>query len=150
MNKKEYAAQYYRKNKEKMLKCIHKHQGLNKEKNYERSLEYKRSHPERTLECTKRYQASPKGRYADYRCGARKRDIPFNLTFEEFMTFWKLPCSYCKDPIETIGLDRIDSNLGYVISNLIPCCGPHNLMKNNYSSEEFILLCNKVAKVHPR
>ena len=37
----------------------------------------------------------------------------------------------------SLGLDRIDSDLGYQLGNIVPCCGVCNMMKNNLSYDEF-------------
>ena len=57
----------------------------------------------------------PEYRYYQYKRDAAKRDHSFNLTFSEFMILWKKPCEYCGDDIETIGIDRVDNNLGYAM-----------------------------------
>lgn len=76
---------------------------------------------------------------------ARKRGIEYGLTREQFMSFWQKPCSYCGDQIETIGLDRIDNAKGYVMDNVVPCCGGCNGMKSSMSREAFIERCRKVT-----
>jgi len=96
---------------------------------------------------------TPEIRYYQYKYGANKRNIDWNLSYEQFMLFWKKPCSYCGSPVETIGLDRIDSLKGYTIDNVVPCCGKRaadhkmacNIMKSNASREEFIDHCYKIV-----
>ena len=39
------------------------------------------------------------------------------------------------------GLDRIDSSVGYLETNVYSCCGNCNYMKNNYTYKEFIDKC---------
>jgi hypothetical protein len=61
-----------------------------------------------------------------------------------------MPCFYCgssklncwKTPLSDYifqynGLDRIDSNKGHLISNVIPCCFICNKMKNNQTLVEY-------------
>ena len=60
----------------------------------------------------------------------------FELTFEEFMFYWQKPCIYCGIEIETIGIDRINSSVGYKLDNCVPCCTRCNLVKLDYSMEE--------------
>jgi hypothetical protein len=78
-----------------------------------------------------------KGKYLQYKNGAKPRNIHFNISFEEFKTFWQQPCHYCGDQIETIGLDRIDNNIGYELYNLRPCCTTCNVAKNDQTEEAF-------------
>lgn len=80
---------------------------------------------------------SMKGKYRSYKSDAKRRDIPFNLTFEEFITFWQKPCTYCGSEIETIGIDRVDSNLSYHLSNCVSCCIVCNRMKTDLSLDQW-------------
>ena len=43
-----------------------------------------------------------------------------------------------------ISIDRIDSNLGYVKGNIQLVCYVVNIMKNNFSMNEFIAFCEKI------
>jgi hypothetical protein len=98
------------------------------------------------------YYKTPIHRYRIYRVGAEQRDLSFDLTMEQFMLFWQLPCSYCSDPIETIGLDRIDGSRGYAIDNVVPCCFPCNTARMCQSQADFISRCARIAKhceAHP-
>jgi len=111
---------------------------------------------------------------------AKYRKIEFKLIFEEAISIAEKPCFYTgiidtysalykktkkdcltrgnyfdeeywsKSIIKINGLDRIDSSKGYTIDNVVSCCNQANLAKSDYSQEEFILMCNKVAKLHPR
>ena len=87
-----------------------------------------------------------KKRYIMYRNGAKARKIFFDLNINDFMIFWKKPCHYCGDKIDTIGLDRINNDKGYNIDNVIPCCTMCNRMKMNYGTENFINHCRKIIR----
>ncbi len=86
------------------------------------------------------------GRWNSYVRSAKKRNFSWNITKEEFESFWGKPCNYCGCEISTIGLDRIDSSKGYEITNLISCCTQCNIIKLDYSYEEFIIKINKIYK----
>jgi hypothetical protein len=84
-----------------------------------------------------------------------KRD--FDLTYEDFCEIITQPCFYCgaintnyirdysnrtnrlisDTVIYYNGIDRIDSNLGYLKTNSVSCCKRCNMAKNNMSIEEF-------------
>ncbi len=106
---------------------------------------------------TARLRALPHGEaamrqvMAGYRCKAKKHDIPFLLTSPQFKKIVSQPCFYCgavdsnvhKSPHGTgdfsyNGIDRIDSQKGYVLSNVISCCKKCNFAKSNLSQGEFI------------
>lgn len=85
-------------------------------------------------------------KYAQYKSGAKKRGISFDLSREQFRTFWEKSCFYCASSIETIGLDRIDSNLGYKLDNVVSCCTICNAMKLALPRDIFIEHCYKIIK----
>lgn len=126
----------------------------------ESNKKWKALHPEASKAVSKRYYSKnrtsflkkvkayfnePRGKYAEYKSAAKRRKLTFDLTLEEFTTFWKQPCYYCQAPIETIGLDRLDNYKGYTISNVVPCDIICNRAKASMTPEEFIVLCTKVA-----
>ncbi len=96
-------------------------------------------------EVHKTYNNSPRGKYNWYRRNALNKNIEFHLTFEEFMSFWNLSCSYCGDAIITIRLDRVDNAVGYDVENVVSCCWPCNSMKRCMTKDEFISQCDKIA-----
>lgn len=106
-----------------------------------RASECKPCHYARSLQV----KATPHGRFGTYRADARNRDIPFLINLEEFKTFWQVPCHYCGGHIDTIGLDRIDSNGAYELTNILSCCSQCNRAKGTLSSEEFVDMCSKVS-----
>lgn len=80
--------------------------------------------------------------------GAEKRGFNCDLSFEEFFEIIKKPCTYCGEPpvdragikslrIIANGIDRIDSNKGYIKGNCVPCCPTCNYSKRTMSTKEF-------------
>ncbi len=63
------------------------------------------------------------------------------------MTFWGRDCHYCGDEINGVGIDRVDSNIGYQMENIVPCCYQCNITKMDYSYNEFIELCVRQVKI---
>lgn len=97
----------------------------------------------------KDYRLTVKAKYTTYKSSAKVRNIPFDLSFEEFKEFWKKPCHYCRDPIETIGLDRIHNNKGYTKETIVPCCMTCNYVRLNLFTFEEMLkeLGPAIAKI---
>lgn len=99
-----------------------------------------------------------RGTFLAYRIRARRKGIPFELTFDEFMSLSQKPCAYCgrsKVNNETTpsgetflynGADRVDSSKGYLLFNCVPCCGPCNIAKFDLPAEEFIENCRRVTQ----
>lgn len=89
---------------------------------------------------------SPLRKYDEYKAGAKLRGLDFDITIKEFYSFWKQPCTYCGAVIKTIGLDRVDSSKGYLVSNLVPCCSTCNVMKLDLTKKDWIDHMKKIIK----
>ena len=77
------------------------------------------------------------GKFRQYKSNAKKRNIEFKLSKIEFINILtNKRCFYC-GAIDELGIDRIDSNLGYTINNCTTCCKKCNIMKNVFSQFEF-------------
>lgn len=83
-------------------------------------------------------------KFDDYKGNAKRRDKLFSLNKQEFFRIVLSNCFYCgKD--NAMGVDRIDSEVGYVIENCVPCCKYCNYAKNDMSTEDFL---NHVKKIY--
>lgn len=89
----------------------------------------------------------------------------FELTLEQFSKLIHNNCVYCGAPPEknsdfyqslrrksvddvpVNGIDRIDSNKGYIIGNCVPCCSYCNRMKSDISFDKFK---NKILTISER
>ena len=94
---------------------------------------YYAAHKDKVLARQKRlYQ---KNRAAMYRVAARakNRGLSWELTRAEYEELRSRPCFYCGGdlPPAGVGLDRKDSNEGYILSNVLPCCGPCNALRQD-------------------
>lgn len=83
---------------------------------------------------------------------AKSRKLDFLLTKEQYKSFALDVCFYCGKQPSTIcrsaglrelsilknGIDRIDSNVGYIYDNCVTCCLQCNIAKMDYSYEEFL------------
>jgi len=127
---KPYLKKWYQKNKIKQLQVGKKYY----KKNNEKRKKYQQN-----------YNLKPEKRYKKYIEGAKIRNITFDLTFNQFMTFWEKPCSYCGNKIKTIELDRMENNQGYTINNIISCCLICNKMKRILSKNDFVNQCKKIS-----
>jgi len=85
-----------------------------------------------------------KVRFQSYKGHAKETKREFNLTFTQFIQFWRKSCYYCTSKIKTIGLDRVDNNKGYTINNIVSCCIICNKMKQNLSKTRFINHCKRI------
>lgn len=92
---------------------------------------------------------------------AKRSKISWTLSRTEFDNLIQQSCFYCggqpsnasKDVngvklSDTVlyynGLDKIDPNGGYTLSNVVPCCIVCNKMKSNHSLDNFLFHINKI------
>lgn len=84
-----------------------------------------------------------------YKGNALKRGYKFDLTFDEFKKLVLSNCYYCGIEPSNLyfrnyydapynGIDRINNNFGYLLSNVVPCCKICNIAKNNNTYDEFM------------
>lgn len=84
------------------------------------------------------------------RAGKKQFDIDEDVIKELF----RLPCYYCggatryENGEPVCGVDRVNNRLGYVKSNIVPCCFTCNFMKGTFNITEFVEQCVKVAERH--
>ena len=89
----------------------------------------------------------------NYKNGAKRRGIDYNLTEKQFADITQKDCYYCGKKPNQInkghrgyppfgdyiynGIDRIDNNKGYLIDNIVPCCKQCNSAKNILTIQEY-------------
>ena len=98
-------------------------------------------------------------KYKQYINGAKKRNIQFELTIEDFQKLTQMNCHYDGSPPKHVtkqsntisnypeaeahgvyisnGLDRIDNTKGYTLENVVPCCKICNYAKHSLSQKEW-------------
>jgi len=81
--------------------------------------------------------------YHRYYERAKHKNWDFEFTREEFEAFIQEPCVYCGFP-NPLGIDRIDSSVGYTKKNSVPCCKVCNYMKLNHPVEEFLFHLKRI------
>jgi len=104
-----------------------------------------------------KYENGEIGLYKLYR-RYQRRNKEFLLTLDEFKEITSKKCHYCgcdpsmmsykngKDQMYIHnGIDRINSTLGYMKDNVVPCCGLCNMMKFTYDTKTFLNHVMKIA-----
>ena len=124
-----------------------------------------RSGNTRSCGCSKDYSsrtlpngvAASNALWRSYIQQAEKRGHKFNLSQEEFRSITSQNCYYCDTEPKQIksgityngdyvynGIDRVDNNIGYIIKNVVPCCGYCNTRKGDMSATEIINMAKKI------
>ena len=80
-------------------------------------------------------------------CANSRNFIP--LSREVWTEIIKKPCFYCGNINNTLGIDRVDNNIGYTKENAVSCCGICNIMKMSSTFEDFINRCHLISNNHP-
>ena len=121
-------------------------------------------------------QSSFRGLFNRHKQNARKRQLDWSLTFEQFLTLVAKPCHWCGvEPFERYnvavskngytqrpnpteqtesgwvlynGLDRIDNSLGYMLVNVVPSCKWCNFARNERTVEEFETWVLRIGNFH--
>ena len=101
-------------------------------------------------------------KYSDYKSRAKYKKWDFSLSKEEFKYLIFSNCHYCnqepnkckldrvkgkrerEESFLSNGIDRIDSDKGYVLENCLPCCEDCNKAKRNLSYEQFLDLVKRI------
>ena len=100
-----------------------------------------------------------KNQYSMLKGRQHAKEKGFDITFEQFIEISKRNCYYCNSEptktkghrswstyILTNGLDRIDSEVGYLYNNVVACCTYCNSAKREKSQEDFYLWIARLIK----
>ena len=157
----EYSKIYKQKNKkwiQQYRKDHAEHQKeYNKQYRKEHTIErkqYNTRYREEKSDIIKKNSRQIKYRYSKWRSGAKSRKIPFNLTLEEVLIMPKI-CYYTgkeltmePNKLNSISLDRLDSDVGYTKNNVVFCCKHINIMKSTLTYNQFIDACQVIINNH--
>lgn len=88
--------------------------------------------------------------FSDAKSIARRRGLVFAIGREDYYRLRSSGCHYCTGRLADtgIGLDRIDSNVGYILANVVPCCNDCNRTKGaSFTYAEMLILGKAIAAV---
>ncbi len=97
--------------------------------------------------CQSKRRSILENRWKECRRRARRENYAFELSLEKFDEQTKLPCYLCGGYAEEkdfSGIDRIDSEGGYTLNNIQPCCWKCNNMKSDHSLSGFLAHTKKI------
>ncbi len=109
-------------------------------KNYDKKQQYSRNYFH-SLEKT------PETLFKTLKHNAKSKGREFTISLELFEEMMNKPCHYCGTmDINTAGLDRVDSDKGYILGNIVRACRICNVAKGQLTPQEFIQHCKNVVK----
>lgn len=120
--------------------------------------DYKKKHKDKIKSYRKLYNATHikerfdlKNRLIRWKYNADKRNIEWKISLEDLQNMPQI-CYYTGIELtlkpnnkNTISLDRLYSDKGYVKENVVFCCADINKMKREFPVEYFLYLCKKIA-----
>jgi len=86
----------------------------------------------------KSWTAKPERLYKEYKRGAKKRNLSFEISEKDFNLYKDSSCNYCGIKLDRIRLDRVDNDIGYRVDNVVPCCPPCNFLKHTLGKDDFL------------
>jgi len=108
--------------------------------NAENAKIWRKNNPDKTEQNNLYKINNIKLQYGVYQRSAGLKQLPFEITQDEFELIVKNPCNYCGIIQEKgfNGIDRLDSGVGYAMENSVSCCSMCNYMKNTMSASVFV------------
>lgn len=113
-------------------KCVSK-----KHKKYYRNPKVKKRCKNYQKKYSPAYRKKPEVRYSRYVQSAKKRNLNFTLSFEDFIEITNRPCYYCGSTETNCGVDRKNNAKGYTKANSVSCCIKCNRAKHSMTEKEF-------------
>lgn len=106
--------------------------------------------PDKNRERTLRYRNKQKAqdplkfKRDEYKDSATRKNLEMLLTDDQMDSFFQMPCTYCgAAPLN--GIDRVDSDKGYIPGNCVACCTTCNYAKGHLKLQQFLTQCVSVA-----
>lgn len=88
--------------------------------------------------------------YNTYKKRAENKNLPFEITKNEFTHMINSNCYYCDAPPRQCsdsirnGIDRINNEVGYITGNSVTCCTTCNMIKRNIRHDDFLRHIEKI------
>ena len=134
--------------KEHRKKCYYNRSEEQKQRDRDKTRRIYKKFITKRREYDKLYSGTYKGVYNSYKKAAKKRNHQFLIPISVFKFYYKKECHYCGNIMKKVGFDRKVNSIGYLLSNIVPCCGICNKMKMVLDKNIFIEHCIKISKKH--
>ena len=132
---KQYYKDYYQKNKSKWKKYYKMRRTT---KLHEIRMYEKKRYAENKDKILA-YQKTPKARFSFAKSHSKHYKKEWKITFDQYKKLLNQKCFYCNCSLlnmKGIGLDRINNAKGYIMGNVLPCCGDCNYIRQDLLTVE--------------
>jgi len=143
-NNRDKRLSYCRKSREN--KKMKDFEGFNKHNSNTHKV-WTHNNPEKISKHKDTIKKKPEYKFGVYACSAASRNLDFKLNFEYCEFAFNSECFYCNFKSNEgylNGIDRIDSAIGYIEDNCVPCCEMCNMMKWVLSVNFFFGICRNI------
>jgi hypothetical protein len=141
---KEYHKEWYARNKQRLDNKNTIWQKNNKIAVKKIRERYNKNNSESVRKSQKKANRSANGKFRSLKWSARQRGYEVSITIDMWKKIIENPCIYCGDTTN-IGVDRRVNEIGYTENNSVPCCTMCNMMKKNYTLDDFL---SKIKKIY--
>ena len=100
---------------------------------------WRQNNPDKVKKINQKKKENVKAYYKIYQHDASNKNLPFEITLEQYLELVNKPCFYC-GIIQNKGFNGIDKKVctnGYILDNVVPCCEICNVMKGTLTPEIF-------------
>lgn len=117
---------------------------------YRRNITVAKRYSDKTNAYQKAHSKEPKRRFQKLQYKYTHYKLPLSIDLTTYLTLITNKCEYCQKSLtEETGcsLDRIDHTQGYHSTNVVPCCGSCNQIRNiHLTFDEMKVAMNAVVK----
>lgn len=139
-----YGRKCYEKNKEKWQPVRRRYAAKYRQQAVKNTQAYVQRNRRKVADYNKRFGQTVDGKYRLLKHRHKKRGWTDEfMPLDVYAVLHSLPCIYCGSPTNG-GIDRLDNNLGYSISNSAPCCELCNHMKWKLTQRDFFSQISKI------
>lgn len=138
-----WAKQYRQKHRDELSVRAKQIRDSNPDKFREKARKYYRTHKEHFCQ----YQRTKEARFKISKSLAARRGLEWNISESDYFELISKRCHYRNHLIGNtngVGLDRVDNSNGYVIGNVVPCCGFCNRIKCHLLSYKEMVAVGKL------
>lgn len=115
-----------------------------------RARKWFKENRKRSLKVKSKYNRTIEGKYAMLRGAAKQRGLELRISLEEYVEILKEnKCHYCDASLlgsAGHSLNRVDSDKGYLVNNVMPCCKFCNRIMSDFTKEELKTRVYKIIK----